>query len=82
MCDSAETDALSVGRKSDKVVMVLIDNANAECVGKSPIRVIAGQKALKNLEGRLFEEQLGASYPCVGQRYVVYGRREGEGAQR
>src|SRR6266852_8080762 len=79
MFDSAETDAPSVRRKSDKVVTVLIDNANAECIGKSFIHVIVGHIALKKLEGRLFEEQLGASYPCVGQLRGVYGR-EGEGA--
>jgi hypothetical protein len=79
MFDSAETDALSVERKSDKVVTVLVDNANAECVGKSSTRVIFGHVALKVLEGRLFQEQLGASYPCVGRRFVN-GRREG--AQR
>jgi hypothetical protein len=77
MFDSAETDALSVERKSDKVVTVLIDNANAECVRKSSVRAIVGHVALKDLEGRLFEEQLGASYPCIGQRFVVNGRREG-----
>jgi len=40
MFDNAETDALSVERKSDKMVTVLIDNANAECVGKNSNRVI------------------------------------------
>jgi hypothetical protein len=79
MFDSAETDTLSVERKSDEVVTVLVDNANAECVGKSSIRVKLGlgHEALKDFEGRLFEEQLGASYPCVGQRFVVNSRREG-----
>jgi len=81
MFDGAETDALSVERKSDEVVMVLIDKANTECVGKNSIRVIVGHVALKDLEGRLFEEQLGASFPCVGQSvgqtFVVVGRREG-----
>jgi hypothetical protein len=80
MFDSAEADELSVERKSDEVVTVLIDNANTECVGKSSIPVIVGHVALKDLEGRLFEEQLGTSYPCVGQGFVVYGQREG--AQR
>lgn len=80
MFDGAETDALSVERKSDEVVTVLIDNANADCVGKSSIRVVVGHVALKDLEGRLFEEQLDASSPCVGQRFVVNGRCEG--AQR
>jgi hypothetical protein len=77
MFDSAETDALWVERKSNEVFTVLVDNANAECVGKSSMRVILGYEALKDFEGRLFEEQLGASYPCVGQRFVVNGRREG-----
>ena len=80
MLDSAETDALPVERKSDKVVTVLIDNANAECVGKGCIRLRVGHVALKDLEGRPFEEQLGASYPCVRERFVVNGPREG--AQR
>ena len=51
MLDSAETDALPVERKSDKVVLVLIDNANAERVDKSCIYVIVGNVALEDLEG-------------------------------
>jgi hypothetical protein len=60
MLDSAETDALSVERKSDKMITVLIDETNGECVGENSIRVTVGHVALKDLEGRLFEEQLGA----------------------
>ncbi len=79
MFDSAETDALSMKRKSDKAVTVLIDNANAEYVGEGSIRVPVGHDvALKDFDGRLFEEQLNAIYPCVGQRLAVNGRREGE----
>lgn len=81
MFDSAETDAPPVERKSDKVVTVLMDNAKAECVGMKSIRDVVGQVALKDLEGRRFEERLGASHPCVGQRVVVTARRR-EGAQR
>jgi len=66
MFDSGETDALSVERKSDEVVTVLIDNANAECVRNGSFGVVVAPVALKDLERRLIEEQLGASYPCVG----------------
>lgn len=54
MLDGVDTDPLLVKRKPDKVITVMIDNASAECVGKSFIRDI--DVALKNLEGRLFEE--------------------------
>ena len=80
MFDSAAADAVSVERKSNEVVVVLFYNLNTEFMGKDTIRdiVAAGhwQVALKDLDGRLFEEQLGASYPCVGQRFVVMARRE------
>ena len=73
MFDSAEIDPLSVERKSHKVITVLIDNANAECIGMSSIPVIIGHIALKDLKGRLLKERLGASHPCVGQRFGVNG---------
>jgi hypothetical protein len=65
MFDGAETDALSVGKKSDKVVTVLIDNANAERVGEGSNRVREGHVVLKDLDGRRFEEQLSGVYPCL-----------------
>lgn len=36
MVDNVETDALSVERKPDKVVTVLIDDVNAKCVCEGP----------------------------------------------
>jgi hypothetical protein len=51
MFDSAKTDALWVDRKSDKVVTVLVDNADAEIVGKGSLRVRVGHVTLKDLDG-------------------------------
>ena len=77
MFDGAETDTLSVGKKSDKMVTMMIDNANAECVGERSDRVREGHVTLKDLEGRHFEEQLGGVYPCLGQTFAVDSRCEG-----
>ena len=61
-------------RKSNKVVTVLIDDANAECAGGEGslyVHVVSEHVTLKDLDARPFEEQLYAIYPWFSQNIVV-----------
>jgi hypothetical protein len=69
--DSAETDALWLERKSDKVVTMLADNAEAKTDGEGFLPVRVGHVTLKDLDGRLLEEQLGGIYPGLRHTFEV-----------
>ena len=79
--DDVEADAQPMERKPDKMVTVLIDNANEKIVCERCHRARIGHVDLKDLEGRRsFEKQLRASHPCVSR--VSGAGSQGEGAQR
>jgi hypothetical protein len=80
MFNSGKADPLSMETKSNKVVTVLIDDADAEFVGKSSRYVRAGRVTLKDLDARPFDEKLDGIYQCFSQNIGVDSRCEG--AQR
>jgi hypothetical protein len=55
--DDVETDAQPMERKPDKVVTVLVDNANEKIVCEGCHRARIGHVDLKDLEGRRSSEK-------------------------